>query len=149
MLRPVALQGAFFGAIGLGVYALRRLSARPLDERVASRPILAARHPAMAASLSQLARLADADAFDAVLVTACEIAEHDRSGDPKSQWHIARLSTQLVRQVEEICNKADRDTSDAVFRDSIACREEVVPALQTQLETILHNHLLSRAPRLC
>ena len=83
--------------------------------------------------------------FD-LLDTLCTLADRDASGGPAAQWRISRLSAEVVRDAKALCVAAPKATSDEVFRAVLTCREEVVPQLQGQLDDLLHNHLLARAP---
>ena len=74
------------------------------------------------------------------------LADLDAAGGPAAQWRISRLSAEVVRDAEALCVAAPKATSDEVFRAVLTCREEVVPQLQGQLDDLLHNHLLARAP---
>lgn len=145
MTRPLALQASLFAALGMGAYALRRLASTPLHPRVAERGALL-RYPALATAASQLAAVGCGTGFDALLTKLCAIADLDAAGGPAAQWRISRLSAEVVRDAEALCVAAPTVTSDEVFRAVLTCREEVVPQLRGQLDDLLHNHLLARAP---
>ena len=56
------------------------------------------------------------------------------------------LDAEAVRDADAMCVAAPKAASDEVFRAVLACRDEVVPQLRGQLDDLLHNHLLERAP---
>lgn len=149
LARPVALQAALFGALGVGAYALRRLARTPAHPLVDARPELA-RLPALALAASELARLAEAARLHAPLAALLdelvEIARLDAAGGLAAQWQIARRSTRAVGDAEALCRAVPIAESDELFRAALACREETVPQLRGALDDLLHNHLLSRAP---
>ena len=142
--RAVALQAGFFASMGLGAYALRRLMHEPLHPLLAAREA-SDRYPSLAASLSQLATLGDDEGLRRCLAFFDEIAELDASTRRlDAQWKISRASAELVREAKDMCERVHASASDDVFRAVLTCTDEVVPQLESHLETVLHNHLLAR-----
>lgn len=143
-VRPIAMQASFFAAMGLGVYTLRRLSTVPLHPSVAACPEIAQKHPAIAETLSQLAKLDDGDAFHAVLRMVAAVVSIDEQGGPAAQWHISRQNTQIVRRAKSMCSSTNALKTDDAFRVALNCQEETIPQLESHLDNLLHNHILRR-----
>jgi hypothetical protein len=143
--RALAMQGALFGAIGLGALALRRMTITPSHPSVARRAELLQHAPALAAAASELALVDEEGArLEALLDDLVRIVRLDRQGGPAAQWRMARLSAKIVRDAEAMCRAAPIAQSERVFRAVMVCREETVPKLRGLLDDLLHNHLLAR-----
>lgn len=143
----VATQLSAVAFTGLGMWALQRWCKPQLH------PILlqdyfkvSECYPSLAACLSHLEALHDEDGFRRVVQLADRIRLlDDQISDPGAQWHIARMSTQMIREVEQMCATAPRAKSDEMFRAVVDCERETIPALRSVLDNILHNHILRRA----
>ena len=103
-------------------------------------------YPSLAASLSHLSTLQDEEGLRRVVQFADRIRLlDDQRSDPGAQWRIARMSKQMIREVEHMCARAPRSKSDDIFRAVVDCERETIPALKGVLEDILHNHILQRS----
>lgn len=142
LAKPVAMQTALFGAIGAGVLVLRKLTKTPLHPLVSARPELA-RHPVMAHAASRFADLGDEAAFVRLLDKLEAIASLDAVRLPATQWKISRMSADVVRDAESMCARAPVVQSNDAFRAVLTCRDEAIPQLQSELDNLLHNHLLA------
>ena len=143
-VRPVALQASLFGAIGIGLYAMRRLTAVELHSSVRESADLVANYPALAASTSRMAIIANDDEMQCLVEKLSLIAELGaNTGNHAAQWHLSRLNAEVVHDAHQICRRAARDGT--TFRAASECQEDVVPPLQGHLDDLLHNHLLSRS----
>lgn len=142
--KPLAMQGAFFAALGVGAMALRKATETPLDSRVARYPQLAARCPGLGAAASQLAALGQDEAFEALLLRLCFIVDLDDTSRSSAQWEISRHTSSAVREARALCRRACRDGDDARFQAAVACEDDAVPQIQSHLDDLLHNHLLRR-----
>ena len=139
----VALQAAFFGTLGLGAYALRRLTAaEPHPLLVSDFADIQEHCPNLAATLSQLGGMVDEDALRDMLVVMRRILVADRSSGPRAQWEISRDSAELLRLAKAACAKAP--LSDDAYRASMRAQQDTLPQLQGQLDDLLHHHLLAR-----
>lgn len=144
--KPILLQGAFFGALALGAKSLRKLVTPPVHPSVAARPDIAW-HPGIASTMSQMARLDNPVALEAIMNSISGLMAEDRSGTPSAQWHMSRMNTKILNDAKYMLGCVNVTASDEMFRLVLNCSEEVIPQLETHLDDILHNHLLRRAPR--
>ena len=144
-VRPVTLQASLFGSIGIGLYALRRLTAVELHPSVREGcPDLVANYPALAATTSRMATVADDDEMQRLVKKLSLIAElAANTGNHAAQWHLSRLNAEVVNDAHQICRRAARDGT--TFREASEAQEDVVPQLQGHLDDLLHNHLLARS----
>lgn len=146
LVAPAAMQAGLLSALGAGLYTLRYLARPALHPLVAARVVLAERHPALAAALSQLGTLGNDAAFAALLAKVDAILALDAQGGPAAQWQISRLSAEVVRDADALCKTPLAARSDEVFRAVLTCKDEAVPQIRGQLDDLLHNHLLARSP---
>ena len=102
------------------------------------------RHRALAATLTQLAVLGQPEAYAALLDVVAEVVTLDETRCGASQWKIARRSGEAVRRARAMCAEfpITSSSSDETFRAVLLARDELVPRLQSQLDDLLHNHLL-------
>ena len=143
-LRPFLMQGAFFAALHMGARALRKLSHVPAHPIVQQSPYVMS-FPGVAATLTQLGAVCDEAGFRALVEKTCTMLHYHVHATDASQWHMSRLIGEIVQDAKMLCAHAPSASSTEMFRDVLACQEEVIPQLQTHLDDILHNHLLSRA----
>lgn len=142
--RAVALQTSLFATVGVAAYVLRRITTPSLHPLVSEQTLLRTRHPALAASVSQLCALKNDDAFRKILMRIVEIAHLDESRALNAQWRISRLSADVVEDAKAMCLSVPTEQSEDLFRAVLMCTEEAVPQMQTHLDNLLHNHLLAR-----
>ena len=145
-VKPLLLQGAFFAALYSGARALRVMAQTPLHPAVQARETIRS-HAGLATALTQLAKIGDGAALDSILDKVCLVLRYDASDQLDAQWHICRLSSDIVREAKALCTSSSVLTTDELFRDARNCEEEAVPQIETHLDDILHNHLIARAPR--
>lgn len=137
-LLPYLYQASFFGAVGMGIFALRKLTAKPLHSSVASCTEITHFYPAIAATLSEIAQISTKETeLDALLACVKCIANEDRSHTSAAQWKISRSSSHAVALARKICKTSSHE-------DAFTVHEEVCPLLEKQLEDLLMNHLLSK-----
>lgn len=146
MMRPVALQASILGGLGLGAYALRRLSTPALHPMVAERVDLVRHSPALAATVSQLAAIGDEDGLRRLVDKLVRVVHIDLALGPAAQWQISRLNTEIANDAKRMCRTVSVAHSNEMFRIVLDCQNEVIPQMQTHLDNLLHNHLLSRSP---
>lgn len=144
LAKPLAMQAGLFSTLGAGLYVLRRLSQPIIHPVVAAHTTLVESKPALAAAVSQLGALEDTEALICVVDKVNRILEMDTQGGLAAQWHISRLSAEVVRDAEAMCRTPSAARSDDVFRAMLTCKEEVIPQIRGQLDDLLHNHLLAR-----
>lgn len=145
-VKPILLQGAFFGGLAFGARALRKFVETPLHPLVEARPDIAS-HPGIASTLSQLARLENPVALESVMNSVSCFLQEDRSEAPAAQWRMSRMCTKIISDAKYMLGSTNMTASDEMFRLVLSCNDEVIPQLETHLDDILHNHLLRRAPR--
>lgn len=147
--KPLLLQAAFFGALYKGAQVLRKFVQTPMHPLVAARPELVVYEGGgLADSLTQLAMVEHPVAMQAILNKVCALVAHASSKDLKAQSHISNLIAEIVHDSKYMLGCVNVSSSDELFRKVQTCREEVLPLLEAQLDDILHNHLLDRAPRM-
>lgn len=146
MMRPIALQASFFGALGLGAYVVRRLSSPVLHPVVAQHTHLVQHLPALTATISQLGALGSDESLASLVKKVLCVVDLDQSHSPTAQWQIARLNSEIVEDAKRMCHVLSTTHSDELFRTVLDCQQEVVPQLEAHLDNLLHNHLLERAP---
>lgn len=141
---PVVLQGSVLAAVGYGLSLLRDGKSSDLHPVLASHPRLSTKYPTLAELTSQLSCMGNEPAFHKIARTICMIEEFDDKGGPSAQWHIQSLSLSVVREMKHMCSHVPT-RSDELFRSALRCREEVIPAIEEQLENLLHNHIQERS----
>ena len=141
----VAMQASLFATLGLGAYALRRLTHEPLHPIVMEHSNVVARYPSLAAAVSRLHVLQNDEGLRHILEQLSRIAEMDAGRSPAAQWQISRMSGDVARDARAMCRKASESKSEEMFRAVLTCTDEVVPQIEGHLENLLHNHLLAMA----
>lgn len=138
------MQAAFLGAIYKGAQSLRVFVQNPTHPLVLEKPEITG---AMRDTLSQLAFLDHPVAMQVVLEKCCNIVRMGESRDLKAQSSMSRMIADVENDIKHMLGSVDVTSSDKKFRLVQVCKEEVVPLLTAQLDDVLHNHLLDRAPR--
>lgn len=139
----IALQASFFATLGLGAYAIRKLTTLEVHPLIVSEfPEIEHQCANIAATLSQIGSITNESAFRDILSLMRRIIAADQSSGPRAQWDISRDSAELLRIAKIACAK--EPTSDDAYRSSMTAQEETLPQLQSQLDDLLHNHLLAR-----
>ena len=143
-MNRAVMQGLAVASLGGAFLATKHLSKRSLHEAIAKRTRIVAQAPSIAETLSHLTVLNDASGLNHVMDLVEEILYHDLQKDKSSQWHISRLSGEVVRCVIAMCDRIPVTADEDVFYNTLLVRDEYVPQLTAQLEALLHNHLLRR-----
>lgn len=138
------MQGLAVASLGGAFLATKHFSKHSLHEAVAKRTRIVAQAPSIAETLSHLAVLNDMDGLNGVMDLVEKILYHDMQKDKSSQWHISRLSGEVVRGVVAMCDRIPVTADEEGFYNALLVRDEYVPQLTAQLEALLHNHLLRR-----
>lgn len=143
LVASVALQGAFFGSIYCGARALNRYLRTPTHELVKQRVELQ-HHDALCDSLTQLALTGNPDLMNTILDEACDVVRASASSCPRAQWVISRKTSHIMKVVHLMLSTSHGVSSPEAYTRMLVCREQVAPQLQSQLDDILHNHILDR-----
>ena len=135
-------QRIAIGALGLGYVAVRCVASdgTRLHERVASDADLLAWNRSLSASLSELFRVAPCGARLMALVH--EFREQDQRATRTSSFHMNRLMGAISTELQHIVRNGSRSLSAADLRENVYAEQDVVPAIRSHLESILHNHML-------
>ena len=141
--KKIVMQTGMFATMGVGMMVLRKAFSTRLHEKVLHCETLVKSHPAIANLLGELVEIASDEEGQRILSSAEEIAQHDAKRLPESQWHIVRLTSDVVKQAKSICASVSHTSSDEMFRRSVSCEQDVIPQLEGMLDDLLHNHLLS------
>ena len=138
----VVQQASFFGAMALGAYTLKLLNRKPLHPLVKEKPELCTHSPVLASLLSQLHCLDDEPGLRRLVEKTADLVAHDKAGRLSAPWRISRLSSDIVRDAKALCDQTKKTDSDELFRNVLFCTEEIIPQMESQLDDLLHNHLL-------
>ena len=139
-------QGAVFAGLYGGVYALRRLTSEGIHPSVQAHPEFA-QYPELAKTLTHLARVDDGGDFDALMTDVLELLRRDSEQTLDAQWHMSRIIPRIAHKAKWLCESPAVRASDERYRAALTGLEETVPLLETQLDDVLHNHLLKRQDR--
>lgn len=142
-MRPYVLQASLFAALGMGAYTLKRFGSTPLHPILLRYPELVQMYPMLASNLSQFSQLGDDDGLEEIVRRVVEIVRLDASPDLSAQWHISRMNSELIKDVERWCCRTPRAHSDERFRAVLTCTDELLPQLIKHLDDLLHNHILA------
>ena len=135
------MQAGLMAAVGLGIRTLTSL------RKVEVHPLVVgevAAHPGLASTLTQLSALGDDACIESLVEEVNSILHLDGSKALSAQWLISRKSASVMKQARRLCSSTNSCESDSRFRTVLMCSEEVLPQLESHLDNILHNHLLSR-----
>lgn len=141
MLKPILQQASFFGVLALGAFTLKQWNRIPMHPIVQESQILVQHAPNLASLLSLLAGLGLDEELRRLVRKTQTVVEHDRRRTLASQWHISRMSSELVHDAKAMC-KQHSLPSDDIYRTMLFCEQEVIPQMEQQLQDLLHNHLL-------
>lgn len=147
LAKPYILQGAFVGALTLGIRQLGKMAEEPVHPLVESYPMLMSELN-VATSLSQLIRLTHMkeDRAHTVLKMVDAYLSYNVQRPPDAQGQMSRLLRKINDHVDGICKHDILSLEEEAFRGVITCQEEVVPTLLSQLDDILYNHILANSP---
>ena len=98
----------------------------------------------VADTLSALASLNCDDELASIVCIVDEIYRHDANTVPASQGIISLKTSEAIRRAKKLCANVNRLDSDDMYRTVLWCEEDLIPQLQSQLDDILHNHILAR-----
>ncbi|OUU50618.1 MAG: hypothetical protein CBC12_05345 [Candidatus Puniceispirillum sp. TMED52] len=143
-IKPLLLQGVFFGVVYKGAQGLRKYVQTPVHPLIAERPEIML--TPMRDTLSQIAMLGHDVGLGVILDKCTILLQLGESNDLRAQSQISRLISEIENDVKYIVKNCNATESDYKFRLAENCNTEVIPLLMTQLDDILHNHLLERAP---
>tara|TARA_B100001540_G_scaffold300581_1_gene306197 strand:+ start:1080 stop:1529 length:450 start_codon:yes stop_codon:yes gene_type:complete len=137
------------GVAGIGYFALKRaLHADPHPLVMEHAAAVARAYPSLALELTPLAQLAvetdRVDAFVGLLRTLEAVRSEDVNPTLASQHRIQRLSTHLQAQAHALAQGVSPRSSESTHRLQFACLEDTLPQLERHMDTVLHNHILSR-----
>lgn len=135
-------QRIAIGAMGLGYLIVRNVvpSATQLHETIASDAELLKWNRALSASLSEFIRVTSCDVGIKALIH--EFRCQDQQSSRASSFHMNRLIPQITIELKRIVRNDVKAHNASVLRDSMYVEQDVVPAIQSHLESILHNHML-------
>ena len=139
--KPLMMQAGLMAAVGLGIRTLTSLRKFEVHPLVVGE---VAAHPGLAMTLTQLSALGDDKCIESLVEEVNSILHLDGSKALSAQWLISRKSASVMKQARQLCNRTNSCESDSRFRAVLLCSEEVLPQLESHLDNILHNHLLSR-----
>jgi hypothetical protein len=106
---------------------------------VTARPC--AKYHTLANILSQLLELHPD--FTTILDRVDAVVTLDKEGHRSNQWKMSRLNGDILRASNSLC-VVPATASDEVYRAILIVKDELVPQLETALDNILHNHLLTQ-----
>lgn len=137
------------GVAGIGYFALRRaLHMDPHPLVVQHAAAIVRTYPSLALELTPLAQLAvetgRVDAFLDLLHTLDAVRAEDVRPTLASQHRIQRLSTQVQGKAKALAQGVSARSSESTHRLQFACFEDTLPQLERHMDTVLHNHILSR-----
>ena len=144
MMQKMVLQGGLVAGVGASLFVMRKVLTPQMHEAVAARERLVKEQPALASSLSEVAMVATPEQMRRILDEVDDILRHDAEGKPSSQWHISRINASVLGAVRRVCVAVDHTAEEGRFRSSLSCESDTLPQLQSQLDDLLHNHLLAR-----
>ena len=143
-VKPLVLQGLFLGAIYKSAQGLRKYVQTPIHHLVAQRPEIMV--TPMRDTLSQIAKLGNDTGLQVILDKCTLVLKLSRTNDLRAPAQMSRLISEIENDVRHTVNTCGEIENDEKFRLANNCRTEVIPLFMTQLDDILHNHLLDRAP---
>ncbi len=143
-VKPFIAQGIFFAALYKGAQGLRMFVKVPIHHLIAERMDLSV--TPMRDTLSQIAMLGNDVGLRNILDKCSLVVALGKTNDLKAQSQISKLITEIENDVKHVVNNCNATESDDKFRLAENCNREVIPLLMAQLDDILHNHLLDRAP---
>lgn len=153
ILQTVIKTSVAASVAGVGYLVLKRaLKLQPHGMITATYPELAAAYPSMAVDISPLLELCDKvhgeeSSTAHELLRALEIVRrYDVSQTPEAASWIQRSTTAIEEMARKIVGMIPPGGSNEVFQLHMLCVEDALPQLTTHLDSILHNHLLSRRP---
>ena len=149
LAKPYLLQGAFVGALTLGIRQLGKLAEEPMHASVEAYPVIVS-HYNIATSLSQLIRLScmSDEQVQTILTMVNTYLVYDRDAPPDAQGQRARRIRKINDHADNAGKRDILSLPEQAFRGVITCQEEVIPTLQSQLDDILYNHILANSPTL-
>ena len=130
-------------AVGVGLIWARANMTPAVPACLASHPHVARAYPGLAQATQQLAKLEHAQTPELV-AHVVRTAELSTSTDANAQWEIAREIAKTMALARHICPTTPMHESDETYRHVLTCTGDVLPQLETWLDNLLHNHLLSR-----
>lgn len=139
--KPLMMQAGLMAAVGLGIRTLSSLRKHHVHPLVVGE---VAAYPGLAMALTQLAALGDDERTESLVEEVNSILLLDGSKALSAQWLISRKSASVMKQARQLCGSVNSCESDTRYRDVLMCSDEVLPQLESHLDNILHNHLLSR-----
>ena len=128
-------------AVGLGIHTLSGMRKVELHPLVVGE---VAAYPGLAMALTQLAALGNDAGIESIVEEVNSILLLDGSKALSAQWMISRKSASVLKHARRLCASVNSCESDSKYRTVLLCSEEVIPQLESHLDNILHNHLLSR-----
>jgi hypothetical protein len=143
-VKPLILQGLFFAVLYKGAQGMRRFVQAPVHHLVAERPDIMV--TPMRDTLSQIGVLGNDVGLRIILDKCSTVLKLSKTNNLKSQSQISKLISEIENDVKHTVNNCNATESDDKFRLVQSCTSEVIPLFMTQLDDILHNHLLDRAP---
>lgn len=146
---------AGLGVVGAAACAMYAMSRRPSKPNLL--PIfshadvrhLATTYPSLCETLTTVCRALDVTETNPhvrrmILVLNGIHGEDGKHSSNASQWHISRYISELERCVEQLVASHDALKTDEAYRAVLHVREDVLPLFKSQLDSVLHNHLLAR-----
>ena len=143
-MKPFILQGLFFGALYKGAQGMRKYVQTQTHHIIAERPEIM--FTPMRDTLSQIAMLGNDAGLRIILDKCCRLLSLSRTNDLRAPAQMSRLISEIQNDVQHTVNTCGETENDAKFRLASNCRMEVIPLFMTQLDDVLHNYLLERAP---
>lgn len=137
-----ARQRIAVGAMSLGYLVVRHIgqSSTRLHERVASDAELMSWDRSLATSISELC--ASPHGIEELMKLVHEFRQHDQKHMRTSSFHMNRIAKQISQELHRISRRDATSLTASDLKTAMYVEQDVVPVIQTQIDGILHNHML-------
>lgn len=146
--RRFVVEIATLALAGGGMFIAKRLMPLPrLHPLIAKREFIVKHEAGIALVLSQLAELEMSTEHMQTLIDLIEQVVHEaHNSSHSSQGRISRLNCEVIRLAHQMCDHVTFSHSASLShaRCVLIAREDIIPVLESMLQNVLHNHLLSR-----
>lgn len=104
-------------------------------------------YPSLCIEISQIGKLEQDSKFRNIMRTLERIVDSEKEEQKGTEFKIARLIGILEADLNDIVNETQAWKSDRLFNEKRIAIEDTVPTVRSQVENILHNHILSKCSR--
>ena len=103
-----------------------------------------AAQPSLCAEVGQLAKLGQDERFRDIVRLVADVIALATHPAPGNEFKIARASNEISCRLREIVDETRAWESDDLFNEQRIAREDTVPTVERQLESMLHNYIVDR-----